>query len=320
MPTTRDYWWGLPALLVGVLAMVAGDVGTGRALANGVFFLLGLGAVVWVGRAAWTPGPVAGCVLCGLLLASLLGPGLDGVHRWIDIGPLSLNVSMLVAPLVLAVMAHLIAHERVRWAVALAATVQLIHLAQPDAAQGAAFATGAIVLLLMSFERPSALTLTGAAALLACALATFARRDPLAPVAEVEGIVGLARDASALLGALALIACFLQTVPFVRSALLSRRSATRIVRAAPTAVCAYVVVQLLAPIVLHAPVPVMGYGPSTVLAYAAAFIATRAMPRDATPAKRSGVARGSWTAEQRPLGTAPTRTRRTRTTSPRSGY
>jgi len=270
---------GLPALLVGMVAMVAGDVGAGRAAANAVCFGLGLIVVHRVRRAAWSPGPWVGALLCGALLVTLIGPGIDGVHRWIDIGPLSLNVSMLAAPLLLAVMAQSIARERIAAAIGIAVVVQLIHLLQPDAAQGTAFAVGAAVLLLAGTGRASAPVLVGAATVLALALATFARHDPLVPVAEVEGIVGLAREVAFPLGVLAVVTCALLAVPFLRAALIGRRSPERVVRAGHAAVGAYVLVQLLAPIALHVPVPVLGYGATTVLAYAAAFIAGLAMPR-----------------------------------------
>ncbi|MDA0179787.1 hypothetical protein OJ997_05740 [Solirubrobacter phytolaccae] len=286
MPGIREYWWGLPALLVGVVAMIQGDVASSRPAANVAFFLLGFGAVLLMRRATVKPGAFTGGVLCLVLLATFLGGGNDGVHRWIDAGPLSLDVSMLVAPWVLAVMAHLLARGRVAGAVALAVLVQLALLLQPDAAQGSAFAAGAVVLLLMSAER-SGVVLTGVAAVVAMALGTFSRRDPLAPVPEVEGIVGLARDAAPWLGVAAVVACALLAVPFVRAALHGRSAREPVVGAAQAALCAYVVVQLLAPLGLDVPVPVMGYGAATVLAYAAAFTASLAMPRDRAFSGRS---------------------------------
>lgn len=279
MLTVRDYLWGLPALLVGAVAMLAGEVGVSRVGANVAFFLLGLAIVLGARRVRRRPGVPAACVLGALLLLTLLMPGIDGVRRWIDAGPLSISVSLLVAPLLLVVLAHLLAAARTVAAIGVAAGMQLIHLLQPDAAQSAAFAVGAIVLLLLSVRRPSALEIGGAAALLALTMATFTREDPLPPIAEVEGIVGLARDAALPLGVLAVVTCALLAAPFARAASLSRRSPDRVARAAQASLCAYVVVQLLAPIALHVPVPVMGYGATTVLAYAAAISASLLMPR-----------------------------------------
>jgi cell division protein FtsW (lipid II flippase) len=295
MLTARDYLWALPALLIGAVAMLAGEVGAGRVAANLAFFLLGLAIVADVASVSWRPGVAAACVLGGLLLLTLLMPGLDGVRRWIDAGPLSINVSLLVAPLLLVVLAHLLARERTVAAIAVATGVQLIHLLQPDAAQGAAFAAGAIVLLLLSVERPSAIEIGGAAGLLALTIATFTREDPLEPIPEVEGLVGLARDAALPLGVLAVLTCALLAAPFARAAALSRRSPDRVVRAAHASVCAYVVVQLLAPIALHVPVPVMGYGATTVLAYAAAISASLLMPQPFGTRRRQALvaARGS---------------------------
>ncbi len=284
MPAARDYWWGLPALLIGIVAMVAGDVEIVRAGANAGFFLLGFAAVLFLRRPRWNLRAVTGWVLCGVLVMSLFGAGNDGVHRWVAVGPLSVNVSMLVAPWLLAVVAHLVSSGRLPAGVALALVVQLAHLLQPDAAQSSAFAVGAVVLILFTdVGPPSRLALAGAGAVLVIAVATFTRRDALAPVAEVEGIVGLARDAAPALGVLAVVACLLLTVPFVLSALGGRRSDQSVRTAGYTAISAYVVVQLLAPIAVAVPVPVMGYGSATVLAYAAALSADMAMPRDRPP-------------------------------------
>lgn len=276
--SVRDYLWALPALLVGAVAMLAADIAASRVAANVAFFVLGVLLVVGARSASWRLGAPAACVLGGLLLVTLLMPDVDGVRRWIDAGPLSINVSMLVAPLLLVVLAHLLARGYTLAAMGLAAGVQVIHLLQPDAAQGAAFAVGAALLLLLSVRRPSALELGSAAGLLALAIATFTREDPLEPIPEVEGIVGLARDAALPLGVLAVLTCVLLAAPFARAASLSRRSHDRLVRAGQAGLCAYVVVQLLAPIALHVPVPVMGYGATTVLAYAAAVSASVLMP------------------------------------------
>lgn len=271
--TVRDHLWALPALLVGAVAMLVADVAASRVAANVAFFVLGVVLVGGVRRVGRRPGAMAACVLGGLLLVTLLMPGVDGVRRWIDAGPLSIDVSMLVAPLLLVVVARLLARERTLAALGLATGVQVVHLLQPDAAQGAAFAVGATLLLLLGPRRPSAPELGGAAGLLALAIATFTREDPLEPVPEVEGIVGLAFDAAPPLGVLAVLSCALLAAPFARAAARSRRSRDRLVRAGQAGLCAYVVVQLLAPIALHVPVPVMGYGAATVLAYAAALSA-----------------------------------------------
>ncbi len=277
--TVRDYLWALPALLVGAVAMLAADVAAGRVAANVAFFGLGGLLVAGARRASWRPEAPAACVLGGVLLATLLMPGVDGVRRWIDAGPLSINVSMLVTPLLLVVLAQLLDREHTLSAIGLATGVQVIHLLQPDAGQGAAFAAGATLLLLLGVRRTSALEFGGAAGLLALAIATFTRPDPLEPIPEVEGIVGLAGDAALPLGVLAVLTCVLLAAPLARAASLSRRSHDRLVRAGQAGLCAYVVVQLLAPIALHVPVPVMGYGAATVLAYAAAVTASVLMPR-----------------------------------------
>jgi hypothetical protein len=181
----------------------------------------------------------------------------------------------------------LIARGRVVVAIVLAGAVQLVHLAQPDTSQAAAFAVGATALLLTTLGPRSALAVSGSAVVSVLALVTGTRRDPLAPVPEVEGIVGLAHDVAPWMGVLAVVTCALLAVPFVlwvRAAWMVRGPAGR---AASLALCGYVITQLLTPLVLHVPVPVLGYGASTVLTYAAACTA--------------GVAITSWRGAERRL-------------------
>jgi hypothetical protein len=123
--------------------------------------------------------------------------GLEGVRRWLPLGPLRLNASAALLPGVLLGLASLRGlHEvpaRRRVAVtgfvlAAVLAVQLVHLAQPDAGQATVLAVAALPLLLDDSRCPRRLGLPVAAVLLVLAAATWRRPDPLAPLGHVEGI------------------------------------------------------------------------------------------------------------------------------------
>src|SRR3954469_3229391 len=124
--------------------------------------------------AAWGVGGMAAWVIAGrmsrlsailliapiALAATLINPGQEGVHRWIDVGPLHMNAAALLLPAAVVALAAL-ADRRWSW-VAAAAMLGLLVL-QPDASQAAALGAGLIVVL-ASLRTPALVRSGGAAA------------------------------------------------------------------------------------------------------------------------------------------------------------
>lgn len=123
----------------------------------------------------------AGLVVGGLaVVMTLLAPGLDGVHRWMPLGPLTVHASAAVWPWLCA---GLFDSDR-RWrrlGVVVVVVVQLVHGLQPDAAQATVLAV-AVVPVLWSTDRAVGVVVGLLAAM------TWWRADPLAPILHVEEI------------------------------------------------------------------------------------------------------------------------------------
>jgi hypothetical protein len=269
----------VPALAVGVLAMRASGVPAGAwgqnvaAWAAGA--LLGLG--VWRARAP-VPAPIVAVFTAlftlGALVATLLARGMDGVHRWLSVGPVRLHAAALLLPLLLVALERL-ARVRGWWVAALVGVgVASALTLQPDAAQATAFAAASGVLLLPGVRR-RVLRVIAVVSLLVIAGLSWLRRDPLAPVPHVEEIVRLAGTLWTGGAVAAIAALLLLPVPF----LLAGRGAGR---RTGLALGAYVSVTCLAPLVGSFPVPVMGYGISPIIGYlvgVGAFLRT-ASPRE----------------------------------------
>lgn len=137
------------------------------------------------------------------LAASFLSPALDGVHRWIDIGPLHLNAAMVFLPPAVIALA---ADERQGLWAWLAPVLCLALLStQPDASQAT---TLAAVLVLVAGARAPRLVWRMALVLSTGLAAGFAwlRPDPLQPVPGVELIIGLAFALTPLAGVAAVAA------------------------------------------------------------------------------------------------------------------
>ena len=195
----------------GVLSLAVVGAGIFISASNGV------PAGVWARNGiAWIAGALAAAGLSALkrrdvlqvalwaapvgLAASLLSPGVQDVHRWVNLGPLQLNVAMLLAPAAVVALAVLCRAGASAWVAGLAALVLLV--IQPDASQATTLAAVAVLVALAAFPRaPVRIAVAGVAAALAGM--AWLRPDPLEPVAEVEGIFGLALALSPWLAAAA---------------------------------------------------------------------------------------------------------------------
>jgi cell division protein FtsW (lipid II flippase) len=267
-PLILDLLFPLPALAVGILVMRASGVPAtawGQNLAACV-----IGILLCVALARPRPSHrgdagllAAGVLALGFLAATWLDPGVQGVHRWVMLGPVRVHAGALVLPLVLATLAGLERAGRGGASTLLSLATALVLVLQPDAAQATAFVAGAVVLLLP--RRPA----EGRAwirlvPLLALGGLSWLRRDPLAPVPQVEGIVGLAAELGTGWGVAAAASLLLLPVPF----LAARRPGDG---RAGLALGTYVAVTILAAAVAHFPVPVLGQGASPIIGYFAAI-------------------------------------------------
>lgn len=145
----------LPAVAVGMAIAASHDVRWTAYLPNLVALALGVGIVFGVRRrppervATWMPSLAALAIL-----ATLVAPGIDGVHRWLAIGGARLNVSAASAPWILLGLA--VGGQRVRMLGAAAVLLAAVtHVVQPDAGQATALAVGVLPLALDRRRTPS---------------------------------------------------------------------------------------------------------------------------------------------------------------------
>ena len=195
------------------------------------------------------------------LLASLANPGQAGVHRWIDIGPVHANVAALLLPAFVVALAALVRNGSWIWLACAACAVSLI--LQPDASQATAFAAAVLVVVIsvpvVPAVRVGIVVLVSSGAVIA-----WLRPDPLVPVAEVEGIVGLAYALSPPIAIVAVVALGGAALAPMTAATRSGRSATR---TAALALSSYFVFSALTPLFGAFPVPLVGIGVSPVIGF-----------------------------------------------------
>lgn len=137
------------------------------------------------------------------LVATFISPGQQGVHRWLDLGPLSVNAAMLVMPG--AVVAFAVLARSWRWAWKPSVFSLAILAAQPDASQATALA-GVIVFLALTTVKPIWQRLVAVTIALIGLTLVWMRPDPLLPVAEVEEVIALGGAISPVFSVLAWLA------------------------------------------------------------------------------------------------------------------
>lgn len=247
----------LIAIGAGCAAMAQSGVASSSWLRSVVAWIVG-GAFAWLlGRYGEPRRASMGALLLttAALIATLFARPVDGVHRWIDIGPLHINAAALLLPVLIVGLATVRIARPIGLVIALVtATILLL---QPDASQLTAFAIAASVLFARSTmaSRWRVLAIVIAALLAICG---WMRPDTLQPVAEVEKIFAMCVAVSpilAMIAGLALAAAAL--APLARSS-----PADNPTRDAALAMSAYFVTASIVPFFGWFPVPLVGLGMS----------------------------------------------------------
>lgn len=252
----------LAAVGAGCVAMDQSGVGPSSWLRSVVGWVVGGGLAALLARYAEGRSASAGAVIAGTaaLIATLFGAGIEGVHRWVDVGPLHINVAALFLPALIVGLAAIGVLRAVGVVVTLVTATVL--LAQPDASQLTAFAVAVSVLLMRSDVRLRLRVLAVLGAVL-FAIGGWMRPDPLEPTPEVEQIFTMCVAVSPILawiGGLALAAAALTP------ALLSSRIGPHS-RDGAIALSAYFVAVSIAPFFGWFPVPLVGSGMSFPLGW-----------------------------------------------------
>lgn len=249
----------LLAIGIGAAAMLAADVPISIALRNLIAWVVAGAFAILAAARGWLGGwsvPVAAIVTA----LSFVGSASQGVHRWLDLGPVQLNAAALILPLAIATFARTQAALAALSFTAIAALLAW----QPDISQLAGLVPAALILAHARFGWRGlaiAAVISGAAVALC-----LSRPDPLAPVAHVEGIFALAWTQSPAL-ALAMAASLAAAA---LSPLLERPT-----HPAALALAAYFAATAIAPTLGAYPVPLAGYGLSFVIGW---WLAIAALP------------------------------------------
>ncbi|HEX2572638.1 MAG TPA: hypothetical protein VH877_24025 [Polyangia bacterium] len=267
----------LPATAVGIVIAGAHGVSWVSYAPNLLGLLLGSGLFYVAQRVtgdkltAWMPGVAAVAIL-----ATLLGPGIDGVYRWLSVGPLRLNASSAFAPWLLIGLSASRERPRMR-AMVPVLVAQVAHVMQPDAGQATALAAALIPLLVNPSRIKPTIGIPLASAVTFLAAAAWLRHDPLPAVDHVERILVLASMTSVLLVVAVVLTGGGLLLPFVVP------TETLLRGAVDQALACYFLASFVVPFVGNFPVPVFGAGAGPVLGWYALLSVRAIATQSAAP-------------------------------------
>lgn len=249
----------LSATLLGLLYLHAAGAPASHLMVNAVSLIMGLALLAVIPQSARGPRAASGVVLASgviLLATALFGVSVEGASRWVRVGSVSLQVSLIVLPGMLVLFAR---------SGGILATTGVILAAlglslQPDRAMAGIMAATLAVLALYRQERQVVLALTVAGVGFAI---TLLRPDSLPAVPYVDQILYSSFEVHPSAGIAVVSGALLLTVPALAGFWMDATN-----RAAHAVFGLAWLGMVVAAALGNYPTPVVGYGGSAILGYA----------------------------------------------------
>jgi cell division protein FtsW (lipid II flippase) len=193
------------------------------------------------------------------ILLTFISAGMEGVHRWVSIGIIRFNVSMIVLPTIIISTWKLLEANQLWTAVITTIAVSILMLVQPDASQLTGFAIPMMVMLYNKADKKLLRSfILGILAVLS--ILSWVFLDNLPAVAYVEEIVGLLGNMGLLWLVLGVISLVILPVPFI---LFPPKN----LKLPSICLGLYFIIILISTLFGNFPVPLMGYGISPIIGY-----------------------------------------------------
>jgi cell division protein FtsW (lipid II flippase) len=248
---------------LGLAVMAAAGAPVSYLVINTAALAIGLALLGLLNRTHATPAQAGWlCLACAaaLLATALLGTTMSGATRWVQVGVVALQPSLLLLAVMIMAYAR---HQNAAGTAAMLLAALALAL-QPDRAMAAALVAGLLALASTASDRRVKLAL---AAALAGFAATMLRGDTLPPSRFVEQVFADAFAASLLAGAALVAGAALMLLP------------ARALPIAEARVFAAVwLTLLLASVLGNYPTPLLGYGGSGILGYLLCLAVLRSRP------------------------------------------
>lgn len=270
-PKTVGVLCAIGATLLGLAYMAAAGAPLRYLLINAGALALGLATLPLVAQLPLLRSSGVAVLAGGgaLLATALFGNSIEGAARWVAVGPLTVQVSLIVLPAMILAFAR---HPDAVGAVGMGLTAIALAL-QPDRAMAGVLAAGLAAVTMRKPDRATLLALLSAGAAFAV---TLVRADALPAVPFVDRILYSAFGVHPLAGVAVVGGACLLALPAPFGWLHDREHA-RVHLAFGTLWAGIVAAAAIG----NYPTPVVGYGGSAILGY---LLSVAVLPRSTRPA------------------------------------
>lgn len=243
---------GVFAMLTGLAFLYFGGAPSQYVAVNAGAVLVGIAAWFGFSRVPINSPWFTLAAAIFLLLTALFGMEVDGVRRWLPIGPLSLNPAFIFLPAMIIAAARFDQSKTVTMAIFIAAAAIAL---QPDRSMAITLFLGILFIWARKRDIYSASAL---AATMGAVIATFLRSDTVSAVPYVEYAINDAWRMSPVLGIATTIGAATMLIPAIWA---GRTQYLFMLFAMIWA--ALLLLSLIAPY----PTPLIGYGASAIIGY-----------------------------------------------------
>lgn len=254
----------IPSISIGVVAMYYNNVST-FIWAQNIAYLLIVGMISYfiilskfniVGSKFYYSSMLISLLF---IVLTFISSGMEGVYRWVSIGVIKFNVSMIVLPIII-ISSWKLLQVKSSWVTIITTIAVSVLLAiQPDASQLTGFSISMIVMLVSKTDKKS-LRLFIVWILLTLIIYSWVYLDSLSAVVYVEGILGLLKNVGLTWLILGCISLIILPVPFI---LFPPKN----FKLPSICLGLYFIIILISTLFGNFPIPLMGYGVSPIIGY-----------------------------------------------------
>jgi hypothetical protein len=254
----------IPSISIGVVAMYYNNVST-FIWAQNIAYLLIVGMISYfvvlskfdiIGSKFYYSSMLISLLF---IVLTFISSGMEGVYRWVSIGVIKFNISMIVLPIIIISSWHLLQVKSSWVTIITTIAVSVLLVIQPDASQLTGFSISMIVMLVSKTDKKS-LRLFIVGILSTLIILSWVYLDSLSAVAYVEGILGLLKNVGLTWLIIGCISLIILPVPFI---LFPPKN----FKLPSICLGLYFIIILIATLLGNFPVPLMGYGVSPIIGY-----------------------------------------------------
>jgi cell division protein FtsW (lipid II flippase) len=255
----------VPSVIIGVIAMYTNKVPIAIFGKNIFYLIIGglISCFILIRKSKVennaTTNTIAIVLTLMLLFLTFISSGIEGVHRWVSVGPIKFYVAVIVLPIIIIELWKLLQIREWWFSAAITIVISILLTLQPDASMVTAFSIPMIMLLWNKINN-NVLRFCIVVLLSTLIIISWVFLDGLPPVSYVENIVSLVANMGIIWLSLGVISLVILPLPFMffspkKYKLLS------------VSIGMYFIIILISTLFGNFPVPLMGYGVSPIIGY-----------------------------------------------------